>query len=268
MQYYSSIVRSSKSALINSSQQKEEIVMKGLHILLGILCCVSLFLLPGCNKTAAPSSSSPAAPSPSPLSAAQVLSQGSQKMEAANSFHFVLDHTGGGTPIAMGIEMTKAVGDLVKPDKLKTVINGTALSMSIQVQVITIGDATYMTNPLNGKWELLPNDFQVLSVFDPASGVAAIMKGMANTVRLSDEDLQGTACYHVRGDIDSGQLNSISGSSVQGIAIKAEVWIAKDDFLPRLVKLAGKITEGEKEGIVRSLSFSDYNQAVKIEKPL
>jgi len=239
--------------------------MKGLFaILVVVLLCLGLILPAACTKSPAPSPS----PTLTPLSAEQVLTQGSQKLEAANSFHFVLDHSGGGTPIAMGIEMTKAVGDLVKPDKLKTVISGTAMNMAIQVQVITVDHATWMTNPLSGKWELLPDEFQVLSIFDPSTGVAAIMKGMAGAVRLSDEDLQGTACYHLSGDIDSGNLSAISGSSVKGVTIKAEIWIAKEDSLPRLIKLTGKISETEKDGIIRTLSFSNFNLDVKIEKPI
>jgi hypothetical protein len=241
--------------------------MKGRYIPVVILTCFCFILLAAaCSKNAATSASP--SPTPPPLSAEQVLTQSSGKLETVNSFHFVLDHSGGGTPIAMGIEMIKAGGDLVKPDKLKTVITGTAMNMAIQVQVITVGHATYMTNPLSGKWELLPDEFQVLSVFDPATGVAAIMKGMAGAVRLSDEDIEGTGCYHLSGDIDSGQLSSISGSSVQGASVKTEIWIAKADFLPRLIKLAGKITETEKDGIIRTLSFSNFNLDVKIEKPI
>ncbi len=238
--------------------------MKYSYIALAVLSCLCLILLPACAKTA----STPATPSPTPLSAAQVLDSGSQKLEAAGSFHFALDQVGGGTPIAMGIEMTKASGDLVKPDKLKTVIVGTAAGFSIQVQVITVGGATYMTNPLSGNWELLPSTFQVLSVFDPASGVAAIMKEIAGAVRLADEDLGGTLCYHLSGDVDSSKLAAIAGSSAQGVTIKAEVWIAQSDFLPRQIKLTGKITATEKDGIVRTLTFSAYNEDVKIEKPI
>jgi hypothetical protein len=240
--------------------------MKSCYVLIAMVTCLSLLLSAGCGKAA--SSTAASTPSPTPLSATQILSDSGQKIEAVTSFHFVLDHVGGGTPIAMGIEMTKAVGDLVKPDKLKTVINGTAMNLAIQVQVITVGGNTYMTNPLSGKWELLPNEFQVLSVFDPSKGIAAIMKGMKNTQRLNDEDLQGTACYHLTGDIDSGDLSSITGSSVQGVTVRGEAWIAKGDFLPRQFKLTGKITETEKDGIVRTLSFSNFNQDVKIDKPV
>jgi hypothetical protein len=229
-----------------------------------LLVCIGLLAVTGCKGSLSPSSS----PSPTPLSAGQILSESGSKLEAAKSFHFVLEHTGGGTPIAMGIEMMKASGDMLKPDKMKTSISGVAIGMVIQVQVVTIGNDTYMTNPLNGNWELLPNEFKVLSVFDPANGVAAILKNLSGATRLNDEEIGGKTCYHVSGEVDSGELNAISGSSIHGIKDKAEVWISQKDFLPQVIKLQGRITETEKEGITRTLSFTDYNLEVKIEKPM
>jgi hypothetical protein len=229
-----------------------------------LLTCLVLLTVTGCGGNNTTSST----PSPTPLTAEQVLSESSKKLEAANSFHFVLDHNGGGTPIAMGIDMLKASGDMVKPDKMKTSISGTAMGMIIQVEVITLGSDTYMTNPLSGKWELLPNEFKVLSVFDPATGVAAIMKNMAGATLLADEDVQGKPCYHISGETDSGNLNAISGSSIQGTKCKVEAWISRDNFLPQVIKLEGRITETEKEGIIRTLTFTDYNLDAKIEKPM
>ncbi|MBN1191879.1 MAG: LppX_LprAFG lipoprotein [Dehalococcoidales bacterium] len=238
--------------------------MKSHYLLFIFLTCAGLLVLAGCSGGSSTSSS----PSPTPLSAEQILAESSSKLEAAGSFHFELDHEGGGSPIAMGIAMLKASGDMVKPDKMKTTISGIALGMAIQVEVITVSHETYMTNPLNGRWELLPNEFQVLSVFDPATGVAAIMKNMSGATRLADEEAAGKTCYHISGEIDSGNLNSITGSSIQGIMNRAEIWIAMDDFLPQVIKLEGRITEEEKEGITRTLSFSDYNLETKIEKPV
>lgn len=237
--------------------------MKFRHLLIIISILVVCWCAAGCGESEATQE-----PSQTPLTAEQVLANSSQKLEAADSFHFVLEHEGGGTPIAMGIEMLNASGDMVKPDKMKTSISGTAMGMIIKVEVITLGSDTYMTNPLSGKWELLPNEFKVLSVFDPGTGVAAIMKNMAGAKLSADDEVQGKTCYHISGEIDSGNLNAISGSSVQGIMNKAEVWIARDSFLPQVIKLEGRITETEAEGITRTLSFTDYNLETRIEKPM
>jgi len=87
---------------------------------------------------------------PAALSASEIISKSSERMEAINSFHFVLDQVGGGTPIAMGLEMTNAVGDVVRPDRLKATISGKLSGMFLEVQIVSVGEEMYMTNPLTG----------------------------------------------------------------------------------------------------------------------
>jgi hypothetical protein len=203
----------------------------------------------------------------SPLRASEVVSKSIEEMEAVNSFHFVLDQAGGGTPIAMGLEMTSADGDVVRPDRLKATISGKFSGMFLEVQLISVGEDIYMTNPLSGKWELLPTQFSVLKVFDPNTGITAIMKGMVDLTRLDDEKVEGISCYHLGGSIDSDKLRPITVSSVEGVAIPIEIWIGEEDFLVRHIKLEGKITEGEVEGIIRTLTLSGFNKEVSIEVP-
>ena len=152
----------------------------------------------------------------------------------------------------MGVEMTKAEGDVVRPDKLQITISGTAMGMSLELKLITSGEKTLMTNPLSGKWEVPPEQFKVLSVFDPGTGMAAIIKGITAPTKLNDEEIGGTLCYHLKGSIASDALRPITGSAAAGVVISAEAWIGKEDFLVRHIKLEGKITEAEKEGIVRT----------------
>lgn len=223
-----------------------------------VFLMVAAMVIDGCAKQA---------PSPAPLTASQIIGKSSEKMQAINSFHFALDQVGGGTPIAMGIEMKKAYGDVVRPDKLKMTISGTISGMSLEVQMITVGGVMYMTNPLSGKWELPPAEFKVLSVFDPNTFIAAVMKDVTGLTELNDEESAGVICYHLSGSINSDDLSAITGSSVKGVAINVEVWIGKEDLLVRNIKLAGKITETEVPGIVRTLNFSNYNEVVSIELP-
>jgi hypothetical protein len=206
-------------------------------------------------------------PAPAPLPASEIISQSSEKMEAVNSFHFVLDQVGGGTPIAMGLEMTNAIGDVVRPDRMKATISGKLSGMFLEVEIITVGEDIYMTNPLTGKWELLPVQFSILEVFDPNTGIAAIMKGMVDLARLDDEKIEGVSCYHLSGSIASDELRPITVTSVEGVAIPIEVWIGEEDFLVRHIKLEGKITESEVEGIIRTIKLSSFNEEVSIEVP-
>ena len=188
-------------------------------------------------------------------------------MQAVSSFHFVLDQQGGTTPIALGISMKKIDGDVVRPDRLKMTISGTVVGMTIEVQMIKVGETIYMTNPLSGKWEIPPAEFDVLTVLDPNAFIAAVMKNAVSPARLNDEEAGGVLCYHLSGTIDSGDLSAITGSSTKGVPITTEIWIGTGDFLVRQVSLKGKITESEVEGIIRLLHLSDFDKPVSIELP-
>jgi hypothetical protein len=201
------------------------------------------------------------------LTAIQLVSKTSDKLDSINSFHFTLDQTGGGTPVGMGMEMTKVDGDIVRPDRLKATVTGMVSGLSMGIQMVSVGEVTYMTNPLTGKWELLPSQFAILSVFNPNTGITTIMRGITSLVKLSDEQSAGVICYHVSGTIDSENLSPITGSSVKGTAISVELWVGKDDSLIRSIKLTGKITETEVPGIIRTLNLSNFDESIVIALP-
>jgi lipoprotein LprG len=233
-----------------------------------IMCVlVSLTILTGCVKSTNTKTETKTTTTSTILTASQIITKASDSLDTVNSFHFTLNQVGGGTPIGSGIEMTKVEGDIVKPDRLKALISGTVSGIYLQIQMISIGDVTYMTNPLTGNFEVLPVQFEVLSIFDPNNGITAIMKGIASLTRLDDEPSGGVACYHISGVIDSEKLSSITGGAVQGVSINVELWIGQQDFLVRSIKLTGKITETEVPGIVRTLDLSMFNQPLTIELP-
>lgn len=231
--------------------------MKRSICLLAALSMVTLFVFSGCA----------AKPAAVVLTPAEVLTKSYDNMQAVKSFHFLLDHTGGGTPISSGIQMTKAEGDLVKPDKLQTTITGTFMGSTIEVSLVTADETTLMTNPLTGKWEVVPATFEVLSIFDPGTGIAAIIKGLTNPSDLGDEKVGEVLCYHLKGDITSETLKPFTGTTAEGVLISTEVWIDKEDMLVQQVKLTGKITDTETDGIVRTLLFTNYNKDVAITLP-
>jgi hypothetical protein len=227
------------------------------------LCLVTLVLFGGCSKSTTTANTTTTAS----LTAAQIISQASDKLDAVNSFHCTLDQTGGGTPIGSGVEMTKVDGDIVKPDKLQATLTGTISGMSVTIKMISVGTVTYMTNPLSNSWEQLPTEFAILSVFNPSTGVTAIMRGITGLTKLSDAQSAGVNCYHLSGNIDSANLSPITGSSVPGTAIGVELWIGKDDLLVRSIKLTGQITATEAPGIIRTLNLSNFNETLNIALP-
>ena len=201
------------------------------------------------------------------MTTADILTKSYDSMQAAKSFHFTMVHDTSGTPISKDILMTKLAGDIVSPDKLQATIDGTYASTAIEVKLVTVSGKTYMTNPISGIWEVAPDSFKVLSVFDPGTGVAAIIKGLTDASNLGDEKVGKTQCYHLSGNVLSETLAPLTGTTATGVKIGTEVWIDQKTFLVQQVKLTGKITDSETDGITRTLNFTNYNKNIDIELP-
>jgi len=203
------------------------------------------------------------------LSAQEIIRDSIDEMKLISSFHFELIHEGGRTPIAMGLELDEAIGDIVKPNRLKTNITAALGGMLVKVEVVTIGATTYMTNPLTKKWELIPGEFSAISIFDPNAGITAILEDMSNPSKVEDEEKEkGDNSYHIKGEIPSESLRPITLSSVEGVNVVVDVWIDTENFLINQIRVEGQITETEKPGIVRILKLSNYNQEVEIQSPM
>ncbi len=203
------------------------------------------------------------------MSLAQVIAQAAQRVVGMSSFHFALEHAGAGTPLAAGLELWKAVGDVVAPNRIRATIDGTMMGMAVQVKVVVIGDTVFMTNPLPpGQWQSFASGLSPVGFFDPQTGLSALFEGVSDLASLGEDEVAGVAAYHLSGRVPAGALESFTGSSLPGAVVGVELWVDKESFWLRRVKLTGQITPTEGEGIVRWLLFSRFNQEISIEPPL
>lgn len=225
---------------------------------------IVLLLIAGCNGD---DETPPTATLPS-ISPEEIIAQSSPMLDTLSSFHFDLSQEGGGTPIAMDLEMTGAEGDIAPPDKLSMSITATWGSMYVETGLVTVGQITYMQNPINKKWELLSDDFKAVTLFSPETGVKAVMDSATDLVLLGIQSEGGVPNYHLKGLIRSEVLDAIAvGHSAEGLPVDVEMWIGVDDLLLRKVVFDGRICDDENEGIVRTLVLSDFNEPVNIELP-
>jgi hypothetical protein len=231
-------------------------------VVIGCLISIAVPLLSGCSKSSAPLPT---------LNATEIIGQCAGRMEAIDSLHIEITQVGGTTPLAMGLEMSKAAGDVVRPDRLKGEVTATVSGLPVRVEVITVGNMTFLTNPLTGKWEPFPSQFSAAGIFDPDTGIAAVLRAMTNLSKLEDQNVAGLSCYHIKGNITTDDLAPITRlftlNSLKGVNIASEIWCDEGDFLLRQIRLEGQITAEEKPGIIRTITLSDFNENVEIELP-
>ncbi len=226
-----------------------------------VVLTLSLFSAYACSLDSTPT------PTQTGLSVEEILSRAADRFEILQSFHFKMTHDGGATPIALGLEMETVEGDVVAPDRMAVTIEAKASGLFFEVEAITMGDDTYMTNPFTQKFENLSDTTTVGGFFDAADGVGSIITTATNPFVLSIEALSGVPVYRLGGMVRSEDLQSISPSATEGNVLEVELWIGQEDFLVRKLTLDGRITEEEEEGIVRTIILSRFDEAVTIERP-
>jgi lipoprotein LprG len=204
---------------------------------------------------------------PEKLTPEQVIEKAVPAIQAANSFHFTLE-TSKLQKAPPGLFITKADGDVVKPDKLSGNVNALYSGLPISVKVLVDGQSQYWTDPASGKWGPVPAFFNVASFFDPSKGVADILANVKGLSLDGTENVGGTDSYRLKGTVPTTALKSLSQEVTATGDLTTTLWIGAGDFLMRKVELQGPLISGEPTDIVRTITVSDYNKEVKIETPV
>src|SRR5436305_14725553 len=80
------------------------------------------------------------------LTPAQVVEKAAPAIQAANSFHFSLETSKLDKPLP-GLFITKAEGDVAKPDKLSADVTASFSGLPLNIKAVGDGDHQFMTDP-------------------------------------------------------------------------------------------------------------------------
>ena len=228
-----------------------------------LLLFVGALITASCEVESTPDPTALPISTPTPVNVEQLLRDAGAATAGLDTFHFLLEHNTGGTPLAPNLTVTEAKGDVVNPDGISTEFAGTLGAFAVRSSLITLGDESYMTNPLTGAWESVPKEVSPLGFFDPQSGIGAIMTQVVNANLLSIREGE----IRVGGSLPVAALESILGSATDGTTVEAELTIdAKTLFLTEAI-LTGRVTATEPDGVIRTITLSKFNQPLTIVAP-
>ena len=142
-------------------------------------------------------------------------------------------------------------------------LGGFALDSSL----ITIGDASYMSNPLTGQWEEGPISLTPLGFFSPTEGIAAMTSQVRDPVLTIDAG--PPASYRISGTLPAPALSPLIGSAILPDAVVDIVLtVAPEGSHLIEARLTGRILESDVEGAVRVIELSAFDEPISIEPPL
>ena len=194
-----------------------------------------------------------------------LLRSAAERVERLRSFHFLLEHEHGGTEIVRGIQMTRAEGDLVLPDKMKADIQGNLGRLNLKVGIVILGAEAWIQNPLSGRWER--ERISLADIFNPATGVPAVMRKARDPRITGREDMAGVAVYRIEANVDSADLREFVSGAPPGRSVPAVVWIGVTDPLVHRVDLLGPVAQGEAKDLERRLTLTRFDADGAIQPP-
>jgi outer membrane lipoprotein-sorting protein len=199
------------------------------------------------------------------LAAPEIAKQTAEKLKSVNTVHLAMTVDGGTMGVA-GMNVRSLEGDLAQPDKMHLKAKIVALGSVLDGELITIGEQAWITNPLTKKWQKAPNVI-AFTPLDANKGIGTLIGNAKDLQKLADDNIGGTAVYHLSGTIDGKDLGNLLGSNIESKQIPAEIWIGKAGLLPRQIKITGSLLPNEPQNLVRTIALSNYNAPVTIEAP-
>jgi hypothetical protein len=197
----------------------------------------------------------------------QVLARAADAVAALKSFHFVLTHQNGSTPIVFDLRLTKAEGDVQAPDRLKAKLDAERGPFSVDVQVITIGNELWVTDPLLGRWQKVGQGIDIRDIFAPDRGVPELLRGARDGRFDGSDTVDGASSHRIKVSVDGAALKAIAPIAREGQNVPVTLWVGKNDALVRRIDIEGPLTDREKSDIRRRIQLSKFDQPVEILPP-
>ena len=230
----------------------------------GLLTAVAVMMV-ACGQSSAEPTPIPTA-TPTPPDPKEILERSGRVMATLNTFNFRMYHDVGSLEILDGLLIEKVSGKVVNPDKLSMEFSGSfGGGFAIKSEVITIGDQTYMTNPLTGNWEASDASISPVGFFSPTRGIAEMMGQTQDATLLDDGSSDGA--YRLSGALPTTALSSLVGPTLTDRTVDLELKIdSTTDYLLE-VRFVGAVTPSDVEDAERVIVLSFFNEEVVIEPP-
>ena len=204
-------------------------------------------------------------PTPVPLEPDEVISNAIDALVNAGSIWFLLEHENGFTEALGGLELTRVEGAITETG-MSIGAEANLGRIYIEVDAILIGTNTWLTNPLTGEWELLPNDENPIGFLQPIAAVRGVLEGLTSAEFINQPE--PGVDFPLTSPLKAEALKSLLGEIIPDGTGIANVVIDHETFEMKSARITGALQIRDSDSTVRILEMSRYGEKFVIEQPI
>jgi outer membrane lipoprotein-sorting protein len=175
-----------------------------------------------------------------------------------------------GTISFQGFTLARAKTVVRLPSDSDTTYTVKQQDLSISLEVIITGGHVYLHLPFSTYQEVTGATAAAIpdlaKLFDPASGLPAVIPAGRNPKYISTEKVDGVDSQKIGVTYSADQVHSLLAQLSSSVDVNATVWVGASDHLIRKAVLDGLFGDGGKEAAVE-VDISGFNALVNITPP-
>ena len=168
-------------------------------------------------------------------------------------------HKNGYTSLPGGFDISKAQGDIQKPNKLR--INAEIISNNflIKLSYLSMDNNYWITNPISFEWVETSQDDNPFKNINPVNILSDIFSEIENATIISSQNYD----YEISADINSENLKSLVGDIiVTNKNVRLSLNINQDGIVDS-IKIYGIVQPNDSIDTQREIKFERWNENLK-----
>ena len=213
----------------------------------------------------------PTTPIPTPTPSPQdILTESASRMALLDTLSFTLGHESGSILLMPGVIANELAGTVEIPDRFSLEIKAEATIFKAFLEITVIGteSATYMTDPLTGKWREIERDIIPFNLTNVGRTLSDIISAIKEPVGKGIEGGGGERTVHITGTVLSDDLSTLIPTAAEGLEVGLDVWIRESDSMLVRARIDGQVAVSDSAESVRILTLYGFNEPVTIEPPI
>ena len=212
-------------------------------------------------------------PTPLPVSALDVIEASIEAMDALTSFRFDLDIVASMESEGFALEVPIGVtGAYVAPDSVEATLAMDLLFVTIETELVSLGDTEYVKDPTTGEWQVTVGTGG--SFIDPTQFLIQESAGLQDLVVAGLEAIDGVDAYRITATSAEGTFGATSGE------FALTIWVRTSDSLVLRIAAEGEADlgligvdllgdiGGESAMMSITLDLSGFGEDIVIEPPV